>query len=584
MKGFFKKALKIDLSNRKYSTSQIDTKTLKKCLGGKGLATSLLLENNPAGVNPFSPENNIIIATGPATQSPIYGSERHGIFSKSPLTGCYGESYSGGKLASAISNTGYDAIIITGKADHPLWLEITDYKVIFHNADCLWGKETYNAEKEVKRMVPYRNAGVMVIGPAGEKLIRFALVKNDRWRSAGRCGMGAIFGSKKVKALAFHGNQRRNFDQKEELTRYSKKMLLKLKNHPLVNAYRKMGTPMMVDILNQIGAFPTRYWSEGKCHHINNINSGSIEKNLKVRPSACLKCFMACGKRIEVKKGRHKGLKIEGPEYETIYSFGGLCEIDKIEEIVYLNDLCDRLGIDTISAGNLVSFAIEASKRGKIKEKLEYGNADIVADIINKIVKKEGIGNLLSEGIRTAAFELKLDNLAIHVKGMEPPGYDPRVLKGMGLSYAVSDRGACHLRSTFYKAEISGLIEPEQIEGKAEMLIDFEDRCTLFDCLILCRFYRDFYLWQELSNIISMITGLNMNKDKLIKIAASISDNAHLFNLREGLTYEDDSLPKRFINERLPSGHRITSAEINTLVHDYYQLRGWSAEGTLPLK
>lgn len=214
-----------------------------------------------------------------------------------------------------------------------------------------------------------------------------------------------------------------------------------------------------------------------------------------------------------------------------------------------------------------------------IDEKLEYGDPDAVADLLGKISRREGIGGLLSEGIRTTAAHWGMEDLAVHVKGLEPAGYDPRTLKGMGLAYAVSDRGACHLRTTFYKAELAGLIDPDTIDGKAEMLIDFEDRCTLFDSLILCRFYRDFYLWDELAEVVKFTTGVSIDKDGLRRTAANVTDSARLFNIREGLTMADDRLPERFFKEALPDGRSITRDQVAVLLSDYYRLRGWNESG-----
>jgi aldehyde:ferredoxin oxidoreductase len=579
MKGFFKKILTIDLSNRVTAVEHPAEGLLSRTLGGKGLATQLLLEKNPAGVDPFDPQNHFIAALGPATGSGLYGSCRHGIYTKSPLTGFYGESYSGGKLAVAMSRTGYDAIVLAGAADSPVWLEITDEAVRFHDAADLWGQETYAVEDEVSRRTGVSGSGVMVIGPAGERRVRFAVVENDYWRSAGRTGMGAVLGSKRVKAMAFHGTAGRPLANPEKIRAYTKDMLQELKHHPAAEAYRNQGTPMMVALLNRAGGFPTRYWSQGKSDHWEKINADSMTRCFKVRPRACMNCFMACGNLIEVPDGRHRGLKLEGPEYETLYAFGGLCLLEGIDEIAYMNDLCDRLGMDTISAGNLCAFAMEASKRGRIVERFDYGNPRHVADLLGRIGRREGLGDLLAEGIVPASRELGLEDLAVHVKGMEPPGYDPRALKGMGLAYAVSDRGACHLRSTFYKPELAGMIDPQQISGKAELFIDFEDRCTLFDCLILCRFYRDFYPWEEISRVIALTAGLELDKPALKALAARVTDSTRQFNLREGLTPEDDRLPKRFLKESLEDGRTVLPEEIDTLVADYYRLRGWDENG-----
>lgn len=579
MKGFFKRLLIIDADSKSFRSEEIDEKLLRKYMGGKGFATHLLLEHNPQGVDPLSPENCFIVALGPGTDSPFYGSCRYGLFTKSPLTGFYGESYSGGKAAIPMSRTGYDFMIVKGASHEPIWIEISDKGVLFHQADDLWGKDTYETEDLLKEKCGKKDTAALVIGPAGENLVKFAVVENDYWRSAGRTGMGAVLGSKKIKALVFHGNTRREFHAEDEIKTYAKKMLKELKKHPATETYRTLGTPVMVAGLNNAGAFPTKYWSKGTCDHWEKINAQSMKEKLDAKPRSCKTCFMGCGKYVSVKEGRHKGLKLEGPEYETIYSFGGLCMLENIEDIAWMNDLCDRLGMDTMSAGNLAGLAIEASQQGKLSEKLEYGDADAVADLLQKTARREGLGGLLAEGIKNASIELDMEDVAIHVKGLEPAGYDPRALKGMGLAYAVSPRGACHLRSTFYKPELSGMIDPDQIEDKAEMFLDFEDRCTLFDAVILCRFYRDFYTWEELSTVFELTTGVKLSKNDLREIAANIADATRLFNIREGLTMADDTLPKRFFTEKLESGKGITRDELNYLVKDYYRLRGWDEKG-----
>ncbi len=579
MKGFFGKILVIDLNDRRYEAEEVDSLVYKNYLGGKGLATHLLLERNPKGVGPLSPENLVIFSLGPVSDSPIYGSCRHGVYTKSPLTGFYGESYSGGSLAIYMSRTGYDAFILKGASENPVWLEITDEGVKFHDAADLWGLDTFRTEKEVKARSGSDKSGSMVIGPAGENLIRYAVIENDRWRSAGRTGMGAVLGSKKVKALVFHGNIAREFADLEGARSYAKKTVKELKDHPATRAYRNLGTPMMVKILNRAKGFPTRYWAEGTYDKWEEISADALLSKCKVTPRACRTCFMACGKYTEILEGRHRGLKIEGPEYETIYAFGGLCMIDSIDEIAYLNDLCDRLGMDTITAGNMAAFAVEASKRGKIPEKIEYGDVDSIANFLRMISERKGTGNLFAEGIKKASEELGLEDIAVHVKGLEPAGYDPRSLKGMALAYAVSDRGACHLRTTFYKAELAGMFDPDNTEELLKVFLDFEDRCTLFDSLILCRFYRDFYLWDELSEIIALTTGMKLGKDELSKIASRIVNNTRRFNLREGLTAEDDKLPRRLVKEALRDGQKIGENEVKELVRGYYRLRGWNEEG-----
>jgi aldehyde:ferredoxin oxidoreductase len=280
-----------------------------------------------------------------------------------------------------------------------------------------------------------------------------------------------------------------------------------------------------------------------------------------------------------VLQGRHAGLKLVGPEYETIYAFGGLCLIDSIEEIAYLNDICDRLGMDTITAGNLCAFTIEAARRGKIDYAIDYGDVDAVATLLKKIARREDIGDILAQGIKFAAKEWDLEDIAVHVKGLEPAGYDPRALKGMGLAYATSERGACHLRATFYKPELSGMISPDQIEGKAKLFVDFEDRLTIFDTLILCRFYRDLYPWEALGDLIHAVTGLDSQKDALQSRAANISTLIRRFNLREGLKPEDDRLPKTFYKKFQRTDHVLRREELEAMLKEYYLLRGWDENG-----
>jgi aldehyde:ferredoxin oxidoreductase len=340
---------------------------------------------------------------------------------------------------------------------------------------------------------------------------------------------------------------------------------------------------MMVTLMNTVGAFPAKYWRDGSCDHHEQISGEQYHKEHEVKPHACAKCFMACGRMAKIKKGRHTGLEIEGPEYETIYSFGGLCMVEDMAEIAYLNDLCDRLGMDTITAGNLCGLAIEAKARGKIDFAIEYGNVDQIATLVQMISAREGIGALLADGIIPASKLWGLEDIAVHVKGLEPAGYDPRALKGMGLTFGTSPRGACHLRTTFYKPELSGLIPPDQIEDKAEMLIEYEDRLNIFDTLILCRFYRDLYTWEELETILPRVTGQPSNREDLRKVARNIVNMTRTFNLQEGLHIEDDRLPKRFHKEALPSGKTLTTEEMEYMLQDYYRLRGWNAAG-IPAK
>jgi len=383
-------------------------------------------------------------------------------------------------------------------------------------------------------------------------------------------------GSKKIKGIAFHGNKEKKVANHNLLKKFWGEMRDEAKENPVVRKYREAGTLQIVPLTN-IGSFPTKYWSLGTYDKWQNLTIEALKDKCEVRARACPKCFLACGNLSKVLGGRHKGLKIEGPEYETVNSFGGLCLIDDITEVMYLNDICDRLGIDTITAGNLAGFTIEASQRKAIGEKIDYGDVDGIAALLNQITTKEGIGATLAEGIKHASKEWGLEDLAIHIKGLEPPGYDPRVLKGMGLGYATSDRGACHLRATFYKPELAGIIAPEQVEGKAKIFIEWEDRLTMMDALIICRFFRDLYLWPEMSLIVKATTGMELDERQLRGITSNIANKVREFNLREGMKNTDETLPKRFFEEKLQdSGKVLPKAEFDKMLSDYYELKGWS--------
>lgn len=576
LKAFYGKIARVDLSSKTFTEETIPPEILKRYLGGKGLGTYLLLNNVAQGTDPLSVDNKIIFAVGPATGTIVPGSSRHGLYSKSPQTGGYAESYAGGKVAPKIKAAGYDAIILEGRAERPTLLEVSDKGIKFHPADDLWGKETYITEDLAKERVGVPNAQAVVIGPAGENLVRLACVENNYWRSSGRGGLGAVFGSKNLKAVVFHGKKKPAIADEKMLKDFVKNLIANSKDLPGVKNYKKYGTPQMVALLNSAKAFPTRYWSKGVLEGWEKISGEALIRDFQVSPKTCPGCFMACGDLTTVKSGPRAGLTIEGPEYETIYAFGGLCCIDRLEDIIYLNDICDRLGMDTITAGNLVALAMEASERGLNPNFPVYGDAEGAAKLLEEMAFRKGQGAVLSDGIIQAAKVLNLEDTAIHVKGMEPAGYDPRVLKGMGLGYATSARGACHLRATFYKPELAGIISPSVIEGKAALYIEYEDRLTIFNTFINCTFYRDLLQWGELQTIIKALTGWDYSVEELRRMANEIITMTHNFNLREGLGKESDTLPMRLHNQKLPeTGASITKEELDYMLNDYYSIRGW---------
>lgn len=572
MNGFFNKLLRINLTKQTYTYEALPESILKQTLGGKGLGAHLLLTENPVGVDPLSPENIFAIVTGPVTGTRMWSQSRFGVFSKSPLTCGYGESYCGGSVAPKIKGCGVDALIITGKCDQLSFLIIDEAGVTFKSAAAIKGKDTVESENYILEQAPPKS-GAMVIGLAGENLVRFACVKSDRSRSLGRGGMGAVMGSKNLKGIAFSGKMKADVADPDLLKTLIKPLSDKHKDSPVTAAYQKLGTPMQVAVTNKFACFPTRYWSSGTFEKWENLSADYMQENFEVKAHACPNCFLRCTKKSLVKKGRHQGLQVEGPEYETIYAIGGLNGIDALEEVLYLNDVCDRLGIDTMSAGNISAFAVEAFKRGKSDYAIDYNQPDKVAALYQLIAENQGVGKILGQGIKRASEAWGLEDIAIHVKGMEPGGFDPRVLKGMGLSYATSARGACHLRGTFYKAELSGQMDKDQIEGKAKLQIDYEDRCALMDSMILCRFFRDFIQWDELETLIRATTGFAYNKAALEKLANRITQQTRKYNKQEGLDESTDTLPPRFLKEATKEGATLSPEALSTMIKEYNHIR-----------
>ena len=576
MRGFHNQLLHINLTDRTWTAEPIQDEVLGQYLGGKGLAAHLLLERTPAGLDPLAPESALIVATGPATGTGLAPAGRHGLFAKSPLTGVFGETYSGGHLAPRIDASGYDAILIEGASASPVYLEISDQTVAFHDAHDFWGMDTYAAEEALEEAVGVAGAKAMVIGPAGENVVPFAVVANDRGHQCGRTGMGAVMGSKRLKGIVFYGGAERPLFDPEATRAFNRDLRERGKDDAGVQAYRDLGTPMVVAFTNTAGAFPSYYWSRGEVPFWEQISADTMVERFQPRNRACQGCFIACRKLSTVDEGRHAGLTLEGPEYETIYAFGGLCAVDDLAEIAHLNHLCDLLGLDTITAGNVAGLAIEASRRGALDIDIDYGDVDGIADLLRQVAERKGAGEVLAQGVRGSSEELGLEEIAVHVKGLEPAGYEPRALKGMGLAYAISNRGACHLRATVYKAELAGWADPAETAGKAELVLDFEDRHTIFDTLIFCRFYRDMIGWDELPVVIQGLTGLEMDKPALGALSARIANTIREYNLREGMTPADDTLPERILSESLePRGQSLTRQELEQMVQEYYELRGW---------
>jgi len=590
--GYANRILRVNLTKGSITKEKLGDDLLETYLGGKGLAARLLYDELNPRVDPLGQENKLFFATGPLTGTIVPASPKYDVSFKSPLTGVYAESQSGGSFAVALKKAGYDALVIEGRAESPVYLHIDDEDVEIRAADHLWGFDTFETDDVLKSELGDDDFKIASIGPAGERLVRFACIKNDYWRSAGRCGAGAVMGSKKLKAIAVKGTGSITVAEEGDLRESVREILERIKTDPLTSKnYPVYGTAAVVNSTNIQGVFPTRYWHKSFLEGYENVNAEALRSKILVKNWACYGCPISCGKYCEVKEGPYAGTKGVGPEFETIYSFGGLCEIDSLEAIAKFNEICNKAGLDTISAGNVVAFAMDAYERGALKSDLpiRFGDPDVVIRLLEMISKRDGVGNLLAEGVKRASENLGVSDLAIHVKGLEPAGYDPRGLKGMGLAYAVSPRGACHLRAVFYALELSTHPTHPTFDRlsmgleKVPFMIDWENRFAVMDSMVLCRFGRTIYDWTTLAKVYSQVTGVKVSESLLKEAGERIVTLARMFNIREGLSRKDDTLPQRFFNEPVPSGpsqgQSVDRNGFEKMLEKYYEIRGWDKEG-----
>jgi aldehyde:ferredoxin oxidoreductase len=569
--------LRIDLAARAFSEERIPSEVIGEFIGAKGLGTYYLCREVGPAVAPLSPQNKLIFAIGPMAGTAMLGSNRYGLYFLSPLTGGYCDCYSGGNLAPQFARTGYKVVIVEGRAERPTYLEIRDGCVVFHDAADLWGLDAYESEDRIIARTAQRQAQACVIGPAGERLVRFACVNNNHGHQLGRGGPGAVFGSKNLKGIAWHGEKQVEVARPDAYKALVRDLLERAKDDPGAAAYRRGGTLNMVRIMNGKNAFPTRYWRKGTLEGFERITVETMLEEHGTKHEGCPPCTFRCVKRNRVFTGRHAGLEIEGPEYETVYAFGGLCEIPDLAEIMWLNDICDRLGVDTMTAGNLCALAIEASRRGLIDEKLEFGDPEAVGAFLTQMCLREGVGDIWADGVLRVEQEYGLEGVAVHVKGMEPAGYEPRVMKGMGLAYVSATRGACHLRATMYKPELTGVTDPQTVVGKAAVYCDWEDRLTIMDALLYCRFYRDLVPWPFVTAVVNAAIGSDYLEADLHRIANRITTMSHEFNVARGIGRESERLP-RWVSDRPmedEDARTLPQSELALMMADYYSIRGW---------
>ncbi|RLI07977.1 aldehyde:ferredoxin oxidoreductase, partial [Candidatus Bathyarchaeota archaeon] len=562
---------------------------------GKGLGAWLLVRDLPAKADPLGPENELVFSTGPANGTLIPGSARMACLFKSPLTGIWGESYCGGSLAPELKKAGFDALVVRGRAEGPVLLVVEDGGAELRPADHLWGLDTFETEEAIREELG-PEFQVMCIGPAGERLVRIACICHAEGRQFGRCGCGAVMGSKRLKAIAIHGTNEVEVARPDEVRELASE--LREKAREVLRGLSRYGTPGIMARTNATETLPTRNWSEGSFPGYERIGPKALVERLFVRSKACPGCPVGCGKISEVREGPY-ACRVEGPEYETLFALGPLCYNEDLESIAKMNELCDRLGLDTISTGNAIAFSMELYERGIIGPgdtdglDLRFGNHEAMVELVRRIALREGwLGDLLAEGVARAsrAIGRGSERYAVHVKGLEPPGYDPRGLKGMALAYAVSARGACHLRHVAYRPNLTGQhpfkpgVEVDRLsyEGQAEMVVELEDFYALVDSMVICRFLClptiGPILWEELRAIYSATTGLDVGVGELRARGAEINDLVRWFNVREGIDRRHDTLPDRFFEEPV-AGQVVDRRAFEQMLDEYYALRGWDEEG-----
>jgi len=591
MNGYMGKILRINLTTGEIKKEDLPEDLVKNYLGGRGFAAKILFDELKPGTDPFGPDNKVIVSAGPLTGVFVPGTGKVTFASKSPATNSYGDSNMGGHFGPELKYAGYDTIIIEGKSDKPVYLYIDDDTVEIRSATEYWGKGSIQTETFLKAFLG-DEFQIATIGPAGENKVFYACISHDFGRQSGRCGIGAVLGDKKVKAIAIRGTKSIPIHDVKKFEKIGKELFRHCQNHPALKEWQDYGTPGVTVWANENGIFPTKNFSTGFFEDYKNLSATEMRKKVVVTDKACMGCPMCCGKYSHVqKKGRES--YAEGPEYETIALMGGNCAIGDIEDVTYLNYIADELGVDTISAGNVIGFLMECFEKGIIKKKdlddieLKWGDVDSAVKIMKKIAAREGIGNLLADGVKAAAkkFGKGSEKFAMHIKGLEWSGYESRNAPAMLLSYMTADIGAHHNRSWAITHDIA--FGREKLESKAEKTIELQHIRPLFDTLDLCRLQ-----WVELAvplekyaEFFQALTGINYSWADMLKISERIWNLTRLFLIRENKTVgrEIDMPPARIYEEAVPTGAtkgKLTKLkDIETLLDSYYKLRGWDKNG-----
>jgi aldehyde:ferredoxin oxidoreductase len=594
MRAYTGRILHIDATTRKTAVQKVGTEYLKKYLGGVGLATRLVYDNTPKGCDPLGPENALCFACSAFAGTTVPVGTKHGVAAKSPLTGFIGDSLSGSHFSETLRRAGWDGLVIKGRAPEWVILFIDDDDVQFLDAAPYMGMNTMQTQQAIRDRLADENIRVSAIGPAGERLVRFASIDNDG-RQVGRTGNGAVLGSKRIKAIAMRGSRPVTVADAEGLMRASLR-LIKASQGPGTLKYRTLGTPANVLNMNTIGVLPTRNFQETVFEHAEEVSGEYLREHLHVKSVSCSGCSIACEQWGAVKQGKYKGAMI-GLDYEPLFALGPNCGIGSLPAIIRLVQLCDEYGMDAMSAGVVVGWAMECFERGILSREdfdgLEptFGNDDAAVELVRRMAYREGIGDLLAEGVKRASARVGhgSEHFAMHVKGLEMPGYDVRSLKTFAMGLAVAARGACHNRALSYELDIKGDVDRFTAErGRGKLAMEKENFACVLDCLVLCKFLRNCFddFEQEVAEIYTMTTGIDLTPEDLTTVGERVVTLKKAFNIREGWTMADDWLPPRVLEDPIPSGPGkgvyVTPDELRLLIDDYYQARGWTPEGLIP--
>ncbi len=597
MFGYMGKILRIHLSTGQICQEALQDSDTKNYLGGSGLGAKYLFAETDADTDPFGPDNLLIFMTGPFCGTMVPTSGRHAVVTKSPLTGIFAEADVGGSWGHAFKGTGYDGLIIKGKAEKPVYILITEDRVEIHDAHELWSVDTIETYHKLRRKYG-KKAEVQCIGIGGERLVRYAAImtEGEDGRALGRCGSGAVMGSKNLKAVVVKGNKKAKISDGDALRESIKSLAPSIKES--VAGMTKYGTASGVTVHESYGNFPLKNWALGRWPEgVANISGQRMADTILTGNYYCQGCIIGCGRKVKIGAGPYKGVEGAGPEYETLGTLGGMCLIDDLEAISYANELCNRFGIDTISTGASIAFAMEAYEKGLLTEeqtnglKLEFGNALAMVEMVKQIGEREGLGIVLGEGVRRAAefIQKGAEEFSCHVKGLELPAHDPRALHGVALSYATSNRGGCHLAGFTHPFERVRTIpelgydkphDRHQTEGKGEFVAVMQNLMGVCDSIKICKFVLNGLSLTGLVQWINYVTGWETTIDEVMKTGERIYNLKRLYNTGCGITRADDNLPPRFLHEeRTGEDLLVKMPPLEIMLNEYYSCRGWDING-----